>query len=809
MNQIFKKKAVAATLVSALAVMGSGFVSVPVVGLMSVAHANEFEGSVVNTVTAKNLLPGSTADTTAVLVINEIGNWSAGNLKLVLPAGVTVAGANLSAATLSAPVKLTGAGTDYTLATTTGFTTAPDEAWAYIDASGQTNIVFGKSGVGAVYGTFTTMAPASVTAGDTILGISLKLKATVAATAGDVNVQIVDGDLNGTNTMGVNAATIKVATVVTSVASAKVATPSNVVAGAGAGAQAPGDITIKLNKTYNDGDLGGKTIDIELGNGATFVAGPGASFTTGGLATSTPATLLSSTKARITITDPVGGAVGTKNDVITIASSAYLGLSGATAGPITATLSSTGSTGIDGFTAQTVTLANATATGVAVAYNDADGNGKLDTLFSGRIPTPNDKVKLTEAALGSLVGGGNIEVTLSNGAKFNTAPTVATSGATLAITSPATVDATKSKATFPVTAASTSVGAATITFPDLDLTSATAGDLSVTIAGTAGATGTVKLLNVVDATNTSTSGTAVSVAGGQVLALPSIVVTETAPGALGSSGVIALEVAGSTLQNASGDASDTAGAVLGTDFTVTIKDANGVAVTGATASYQNGAGAAVDQILIALPAAASSATTGVYTVTVSGLKAKIPTAAAPGDVFAVIASSQGGAGALITGAQDASAWDSTAGMKKATVKVGTVSSASVPTIPAATVTGPVTAQTISATIGAAANDIGKVGSLFVVAIIPNAGIFAKDATGNWKQWDGTSQFPAYSVVNLGSSHQIDIVKGIDLTTIVGTQIMAGYGLGAFGPGGAIQTTASNPTAAMLNSFTYNLVYTVK
>lgn len=125
----------------------------------------------------------------------------------------------------------------------------------------------------------------------------------------------------------------------------------------------------------------------------------------------------------------------------------------------------------------------------------------------------------------------------------------------------------------------------------------------------------------------------------------------------------------------------------------------------------------------------------------------------------------------------------------------------------ASTAGPITAQTIMGMLTVDSNDMSKLGSVFVAAIMPSnlgGGAYFLNSSLEWVQFTSCDKAPAYLTTTLSTHDKISIIATpTDLSEIVGAQIYIGYGIaGSLSPTG----TACNN---MLNNGTYNLAHTIE
>lgn len=454
-----------------------------------------------------------------------------------------------------------------------------------------------------------------------------------------------------------------------------------------------------------------------------------------------------------------------------------------------------------GTSTSTIQVANVAAKGATVSLKDNSPTG-YTTLFSGRTAqSTTDALVLTEAAAGSLSLNGAITVAASNGALFtaNVTPSVAkvdttATGAVLAVSTMGITGTASASLSGSVTTASGTAYKATMSGFTFDLSSATAGDLTLTVAGGAGVSGSQKIATITNATNVSAGGTLAVGSAGSIVTLPDIVITEQAAGAIVNGAQATVAVSTSQVSGF-----DTTGATVkaydasGTDISTTIFGASSATVTASTqgstayARFSN-----------------TNASSGAITIKISGLKATLASTAT-GSLALTVGGAASTTPDLSAAAGSANEISSNVGAKltKATVTVGSVVSAGVGYYPAATVTGAITSQNISVGMVPAGNDQGKQGSIFVAAVVPNSGVFFMNSSKTWTQFSTCAAAPAYSTGTLAAVSDVSLLAAAaDLTSLKGTEIYIGYGVGgALSPAG----TACNN---MLNGGTYNKSYTI-
>jgi len=565
------------------------------------------------------------------------------------------------------------------------------------------------------------------------------------------------------------------------------------------------------------------TITLTLSGGAKFV--PGAAFAAAAsVASAMPATLGTDTSTHFDNNNATAGNNGSgvlngDRTVLTLTldnesvaaddsfliNGSFLDLTSATAGDINLTVTSS----IASAGSQTIKLANAVARGAAVTYADVSPTG-YTTLFAGRTgQTTTDTIVLTEAATGSLLSNGAIVLTLDKGAKFTAsdsitmteAPVVSGATSELAIADITAASTASASAAGSVgTPSSTAKGKSTIASLSFDLTAATAGDLTVTVSGGAGAAGAVKIATIADATAASVSGTMPTlVPGGAAATLADIVITESAYGALSSSNSGTLSVKLPT------------GVTYDTTVvpTVTVTKADGTALSGkittpVTAHFTNnfaGTAGSTYNLQIVAP---SNSSDGPMSIKISGLKASAASTASAGDLNVLIHGNSNGLATPASADEGSSGSNVGAMPTKQSVKVGTVGSANVDQA-STTATGTASSQSVTTSFVPAGNDQGKQGSVFVAALLPSTlggGVYFMNSSSAWTLYTSCATAPAYSTGNLAAVSGIKVADAMDVSSLVGTQIYVGHGLGgALSPAG---TACTN----MLNNGSYQLTYTV-
>lgn len=125
--------------------------------------------------------------------------------------------------------------------------------------------------------------------------------------------------------------------------------------------------------------------------------------------------------------------------------------------------------------------------------------------------------------------------------------------------------------------------------------------------------------------------------------------------------------------------------------------------------------------------------------------------------------------------------------------VKVTSTVSTPASYTASAAGSLKARTLSVTIQSATAQAGQTTNLYLLAFIPSLQWYFFLTPSGWQQVTSIVAAPPYSSVTLGS-HTIKVLDGsFDVTSLIGTQIYAGYG---------------SSLTHMATSGTYGLAYTI-
>lgn len=390
-------------------------------------------------------------------------------------------------------------------------------------------------------------------------------------------------------------------------------------------------------------------------------------------------------------------------------------------------------------------------------------------------------LKLQERGVATLANGATVTETLSN-AKFETGYAFDPAASNTLDMGAAVLSNGNTVATFTTSAISAgTAGAPTFNLFDgtgakgLDLTASTAGDLNVTIGGTAGTTAqTLKAATIKNATTASVSGALVTpaqnVAG---VSLPDVVITEAAAklladesGTRGGSIILAL------------DSGFTWSADVATAAKASATDSAAVVTIARTSDTL---------VTVTIPSTLS--TTVAQAITIKGLKLATGSTAA-GDINVNVQGAYDSTGAAASTAQPTAA----------KLKVGNVVAATAPSYPVATVADQTKLTLTNLPLVAAGNDQGRQGAVYV-ALIFQGNVFFQGADGSWTAYTGGSNVPAYFTGTLGTTSLNIVPTALDVSGAKGALFVTGYGLGIAGLG--------NPFDDFIKNARYNVVYTVK
>ena len=788
MNQVFTKKKLAAALTLAFATGGAAVLA-PVPGFVAEAHANSFadttnasaaSAGVTVPVSATASLAGQQIAITET-VVGGVFDGS-GTIKLKLNNGKWISG-NLPTVTLI------NGGTS-------------DSATIALDGTDTTNktviVTFTNSGANTAA---TTVKLTGITLDTSGLAVGTDISATVDSSSTLV------GLTTGT--------TLKLAT--TSGAAVTITSPTATKVAAGAASGNLPSFSFTESITTSVGSTAG-AIKLSLKNGYTWTTRPDVAITGSGGPTMTNGT------GTAVSTQGAGDATYQISAQTSGTNKATFTFGGVTPGAVFVPVGSTGDitatlTVLDQNQAviatQDIILSNVVTKGLTAAATQVTGKTGFDAVYTGRIYdaasdfTTKNLLQVKEALAGSVAEGSSVSFTYNVGKWMDDAATpaaltnkvnaTAASGkegyvfgaCTTASTAPAKLScaATETGAANGGVAADISYG-----LRGINTIGAAVGDLTVLVESNSSSSPTaVKIAEIKDATTATLSGTAPTlVPGASAVALPDVVITEAAAGALAAGNMALRLPSGVTFSTTAVP-------------TVTVTKADGTtALTGkvtapSTSSFLDSG--AEFQLAVA---AQSASTDGPMTIKISGLKATAASSASVGNVSMSLFGVATGGTTSVADDRSASKKDAGAKPTKKTLTPASVVSSTAPTIKA-DVAGAITSQTITSNIVASGNDQSKLGTVYVAAVLPasvGGGVYLKNSSGAWVAYDPAK--PAYyaSPVTLGT-YSVEVVKELDLSTIVGTNIYVGYGLGT------VDFGAAAPWNSMLNNGTYQLVYTVK
>lgn len=602
----------------------------------------------------------------------------------------------------------------------------------------------------------------------------LMLKPSATNITGTVNLTLADGKADGTGGIGVTTDTgVKVMTIVSQPASVSGTTAPSTVPNVLAGAVAAQPIgKFKVTFVGTPTSTASSTIVFTLNNNAKFHTSAASPSTNSFLDYDTTSASFGDSDFAVNAS---GQLVLTVSNPSQCADTSYIQFSSSgtdamldansisAASAITMTVSGTGT-----YSAlnQDVLVGNSAVSGVSLSYV-----GTTDTLYTGRNDqefSSTDYVLVGEDAPTSLLQGGSIIMTLNSGAKFQTSATVAIADTTYTtspytntafqVSSDADTSASTSLSITVDSASSGTRGAFTVGKGGtnwLDLTGATAGDLTMTFSGTAGASGVVTIATIMDATDTTVASTPTFVPG-TTNSLPDITVTENKATAI-NAGYFGLKLPSTWSMDTTATPTVTTTDAAGTSSTTWVK----------YDSYDS-----TNKVIMFQVATASNSTAGAYTIVISGLSATLTSSAGTSDTDITIAGST-------AASYDSAAFGSNYGAKVTSeaVTVSNVVSATLPFADTATVAGTMVTQTFIA----AGNDIGKVGDLYVF-------------TDDNQYYDGstwsTTEATYSDAATLGTHTITYDTDGL----VTGTNIFIGYGVGLSGTAATMSSNGTFVTA---------------
>lgn len=646
------------------------------------------------------------------------------------------------------------------------------------------------------------------------LGVAMTSVAPLSTTtAADVTITVADG-FSGNNGVGVTGSSLTIAKLTTAKTAVKAATtiPTVTAKSSSAQVQAGTEVTGVTGAAYAGLSTG--TVELELDSGAKWF--PGLSTTLSGTTTGSAGWLsvsnvsiskiegVGTSKIVLTLGDTGGGAAFHSTSRIEVISNyAALDTSAVNGGTtVKLSLKSTGS--LASINTQ-VSLASTVDSGVTAKLVDATGKDvtTAQAVFAGRKGVTLDNfVQLTEKAAQSIKPGILFSVSLDKGALFNAGSTLSFGNDSEGnVPAPAAVTVTTAVASVNASTQSTdsktvSIGSFTVGTSSskvtLDLSNAVAGDLSVTVAGNELPSNTVKVAEIKAATQSSVTGSLPNVSPGVgAVALPEIVIAETAKGALDTSGT----VDNLAIQLPIGLSFDRVAAP-----TVKVYNSAGAEVTTAnliTTPANTHFGNDDRDYRIELGAGwSTAAANGPLTIKVTGLKVKASTSATTGAFSVTI----GGTDEALTSVADSKPVSATgAKAYKQSIAVGTVLTDSTPIYVDPVITDQ-TQATLTGKVIVAGKDQQRDGAVYV-AVILSGSVFFVNSAGALELYNPAVIPSAYYTGRL-SEHQINFVTTpIDLTPFKGGQLLFGYGIGV--------SPLSEPFKHMLDNANYRVVYTVK
>ena len=426
------------------------------------------------------------------------------------------------------------------------------------------------------------------------------------------------------------------------------------------------------------------------------------------------------------------------------------------------------------------------------------------TVFSGRTGVDplnaGDYLKFTESVAATVSANEFVDFSLSQGTFGTTAAGITESkqgnGVKLYTTGAGdaeTLSTDLKKVTYVVGAASSGTAStdyAKLDITSIDLSTATAGDLSIITGGSSSVNSqTVKIAEVLDATTTTVADGIQTVTANTTFDIPEITITENEKTALTTSGEIAVILpTGVTLTNS-------------TTTEITVK-VNGSTYSAGLA-FNAVAGVAKGAIVFTSP---SFSSTAIDTITISGLKATATTSVAAGNISAIVsgfADDTGSNASIADSIEHTDEYNSNVGaqMTKESVTVGAIVASTIPSVATdgiidlddnVTTTDD---KSLSATLTVAGNDAGKVGSVFVFT---NKGNYI---TSTGVTTTATPFSASYDSINLGT-HNLTIFNNVAIPTelVSGESIFVGYGVG-FSVANAVANLNSQGTAVTADTLT--------
>lgn len=438
------------------------------------------------------------------------------------------------------------------------------------------------------------------------------------------------GAINATvgGTASVTAGTVAVATAATGSTTTSAVNTTLGQSPAGRNAVAVSDIKIVENFGEVVSDAGSSTITLTLPTGVTFSSQPTIASTNGGGSDAATTTGVSSAVGFNTATITIAAPTNPTDAVATTYSIAGMSVnigSSVAAGDLAVAIAGSTGSGVAAASANVLTVVDSSVTVTA--------NATIPTRGIGGSGQGIGEFTVVENVAGALLANSStITLALPAGVTWNAAPTVSATGSMGLGT--VTLSSDKQTATVPVATASTSASTITVS-GNVDIASTVAaGDIAVTIGGTAGASGSATVATAAQGTSTAVSSITSLTAGTPTQSIGTVTVTESFAGALAASGQFRM-VLPSGLTWATSDPTITT-TLTGSSGTKLVNTASSTTYNGtvdsaaanwdferATTFTSN------DTLIIRAP---NTASTGATAVALAGLKVNVASNAADGNV---------------------------------------------------------------------------------------------------------------------------------------------------------------------------------
>ncbi|GAB6042634.1 beta strand repeat-containing protein [Endothiovibrio diazotrophicus] len=544
------------------------------------------------TTTAPNVHIGGTAQVGGTLLITESATGTLASGKTItvsLPTGVS-----FGAKPTATPTNMDIGATANTAQAATMSSDSRTATWTVASGGASTG-----SSVGQL-----SIPMANLTVGATVAAgaINATIGGTGSVTAGDV--QIATAATGSTTSSAVNTTLGK--------------TP------AGRNAVTASNILIKENFGEVVSDAGSSTVTLTLPDGVTFAAQP--VFTPSvASAAATVSSSIGFQTSTITIPVPNSTATDTTTTTYTVSGLSVNVASSVSAGDLSVAIA--GSTG-SGVTAASVAVLTVVDSSVTVTANTT-----IPTVGIGASGQGIGEFTIKEDVASALLANSStITLALPAGVTWSAAPTVSATGSMGLGT--VTLSSDSQTATVPVSTASSSAATITVSGSISVASTVSAGDIAVTIGGTAGASGTATVATAAQGTTTAVSSITSLTAGTPTQSIGTLSVTESFQGAIAASGQFRVVLpTGLTWATATPAVTTALTGSSGTKLVATVDTANsysGTTTTGANWEFERATTfSSNDTLIIRAP---STASTGATKVSFAGLKVNVASGTADGNV---------------------------------------------------------------------------------------------------------------------------------------------------------------------------------